>query len=68
MPKQKPNKEKRARMRAEKADAFNSAFSYGYRMGYQQGVKDAALINPNEKDLLGRDYNDQTNLISGNQK
>lgn len=38
--KRKANKEQREKQRAERADLFNDAFTYGYSMGYNQAITD----------------------------
>lgn len=44
--KKKPNKEQRERKRAENAEIYESGFSHGYSMGYNQGGADK------EKEML----------------
>lgn len=40
MERKRLNKQKREQLKKEKADTFNSFFSYGYDMGYNQAIRD----------------------------
>lgn len=43
--KKKIGKVQREKLRAVKADEFNTAFSMGYNVGYEQALKDLAKEN-----------------------
>jgi len=43
--KKKMGKVQREKVRAERATAFNSAFTMGYNAGYEQALKDLAKEN-----------------------
>lgn len=42
--KKKPNKIQRDKVRTERADLYNEAFSHGYRIGYDQAIKDSHTL------------------------
>lgn len=43
--KKKMNKLQREKLKAIKADEYNEYFSFGYKMGYEQALKDLAKEN-----------------------